>query len=38
MNIVTYSLRAVQIDTEMGTVDKSKETDSKSRQPRVRRL
>ena len=38
MNIVTYSLRTVRIDTEMGTVNKSTETDCKFRQPRVHRL
>jgi hypothetical protein len=32
---VTYSLRTVQIDPEMGTVNKGKEIYCKSRQPRV---
>ena len=40
MNTVTYSLRTVQIDPEMGTVNKSKETycKSTSRMPRFHRL
>ena len=40
MNTVMYSLRTVQIDPEMGTVNKSKETycKSTSRMPRFHRL